>query len=83
MGYQRGSQESYRYRLGQWYHHLHRCRLEPQVGHTRRAKLTDRAGADDKEEFMATMVDENDRTKTVGEMHNIQGWTKYITHAAN
>jgi len=27
---------------------------------------------------MATMVDENDRTKTVGEMHNIKGWTKYV-----
>lgn len=27
---------------------------------------------------MATMVDENDRTKYVGEMHNIQGWTKYV-----
>jgi alpha-amylase len=23
------------------------------------------------------MVDENDRTKTVGEMHNIEGWTKF------
>jgi hypothetical protein len=40
--------------------------------------LISRAGADDKEEFMATMVDENDRTKFVGEMHNIQGWTKYV-----
>jgi alpha-amylase len=24
------------------------------------------------------MVDQNDRTKTVGEMHNIEGWTKYV-----
>jgi alpha-amylase len=39
-----------------------------------------RAGADDTDEFLATMVDENDRTKTVGEMHNIKGWTKYVTH---
>jgi hypothetical protein len=30
---------------------------------------------------MATMVDENDRTKTVGEMHNIQGWTKYVIYS--
>ena len=28
------------------------------------------------------MVDENDRTKTVGEMHNIKGWTKYVIHRA-
>lgn len=28
---------------------------------------------------MATMVDQNDRTKTVGEMHNIEGWTKSAT----
>jgi alpha-amylase len=41
-----------------------------------KADKVGRAGADDKEEFMATMVDENDRTKTVGEMHNIEGWTK-------
>ena len=39
--------------------------------------LTKRAGADDKETFKATMVDENDRTKTVGEMHDIDGWTKF------
>jgi len=29
------------------------------------------------------MVDENDRTKTVGEMHNIKGWTKYVIHFAS
>lgn len=40
--------------------------------------LTARAGADDKEEFMATMVDQNNRNKRVGEMHNIQGWTKSV-----
>lgn len=26
------------------------------------------------------MVDENDRNKTVGEMHNIEGWTKWVAH---
>jgi alpha-amylase len=41
-----------------------------------------RAGADDTDEFLATMVDENDRTKTAGEMHNIKGWTKCVTHPA-
>lgn len=29
---------------------------------------------------MATMVDENNRNKEVGEMHNIEGWTKYVFH---
>ena len=38
--------------------------------------IKDRAGADDKEEFMATMVDQSNRLKDVGEMHNIEGWTK-------
>jgi alpha-amylase len=38
--------------------------------------LIRRAGADDKETFKATMVDENDRNKFVGEMHDIEGWTK-------
>ncbi|KAL1405244.1 hypothetical protein Q8F55_008870 [Vanrija albida] len=41
------------------------------------AVLNHKAGADDKEEFLATMVDRNDRTKTVGDMHNIEGWTKF------
>jgi len=41
-----------------------------------RTSLIRRAGADDKEEFKATMVDENDRNKLVGEMHDIEGWTK-------
>lgn len=36
----------------------------------------ERAGADDKEEFMATMVDQSNRNKRVGDMHNIEGWTK-------
>lgn len=40
------------------------------------AVLNHKAGADETEEFMATMVDENDRTKLVGDMHNIKGWTK-------
>jgi alpha-amylase len=38
--------------------------------------LNHKAGADEKEEFLATMVDRNNRTKTVGDMHNIEGWTK-------
>jgi len=38
--------------------------------------LIRRAGADDKETFKATMVDQNDRTKLVGEMHDIEAWTK-------
>jgi alpha-amylase len=39
--------------------------------------LNHKAGADETEEFMATMVDQNNRNKTVGDMHNIQGWTKF------
>lgn len=39
--------------------------------------LTIRAGADDKEEFLATIVDQNNRTQKVGEAHNIEGWTKF------
>jgi hypothetical protein len=39
--------------------------------------LTLRAGADDKEEFLATIVDQNNRTQKVGEAHNIDGWTKF------
>ncbi|KAK1922270.1 putative alpha-amylase [Papiliotrema laurentii] len=41
------------------------------------AVMNHKAGADDKETFKATMVDEHDRTKTVGEMHDIEGWTKF------
>ncbi|ODN77445.1 hypothetical protein L202_04623 [Cryptococcus amylolentus CBS 6039] len=41
------------------------------------AVMNHKAGADDKEEFLATMVDQNNRNKEVGEMHNIQGWTKF------
>lgn len=40
------------------------------------AVLNHKAGADETEEFLATMVDQNDRTKLVGEKHNIEGWTK-------
>lgn len=43
-------------------------------------RTSSRAGADDTEEFMATMVDENNRNKEVGEMHNIEGWTKCVFH---
>lgn len=41
------------------------------------AVMNHKAGADDKETFQATMVDSNDRTKLVGEMHDIDGWTKF------
>lgn len=40
-----------------------------------------RAGADDKEEFLATMVDQHDRGKTVGSPGNIEGWTKWVVLA--
>lgn len=40
------------------------------------AVLNHKAGADDKELFMATMVDRNNRSQDVGEMGNIEGWTK-------
>jgi hypothetical protein len=33
-------------------------------------------GGDEKETFLATMVDEHDRTKDVSEKHNIDAWTK-------
>lgn len=29
------------------------------------------------------MVDENNRNKEVGEMHNIEGWTKCVRHWTN
>lgn len=41
------------------------------------AVLNHKAGADETEEFMATMVDQNNRNQTVGDMHNIKGWTKF------
>ncbi|WVQ75657.1 hypothetical protein IAR50_005286 [Cryptococcus sp. DSM 104548] len=41
------------------------------------AVLNHKAGADDKEKFLATMVDQTNRNKEVGEMHNIEGWTKF------
>ncbi|EIW72207.1 alpha-amylase [Tremella mesenterica] len=41
------------------------------------AVMNHKAGADDKEEFLATMVDQNDRNKLIGETHNIEGWTKF------
>lgn len=40
------------------------------------AVLNHKMGADEKETFLATMVDQNDRTKDVGEMHNITAWSK-------
>ncbi|MDY6085796.1 MAG: alpha-amylase [Peptoniphilaceae bacterium] len=36
-----------------------------------------KGGADESEVFMATMVDQNDRTKDVSEPHDIEGWTKF------
>ncbi|ORX40476.1 putative alpha-amylase [Kockovaella imperatae] len=41
------------------------------------AVMNHKAGADDKEEFLAIMVDQNNRKKEIGEMHNIEGWTKF------
>lgn len=40
------------------------------------AVLNHKMGGDEKETFLATMVDENDRTKDVSEKHDIQAWTK-------
>lgn len=42
------------------------------------AVLNHKAGADDKELFLATMVDRNNREKKVGEAHDIEGWTKWV-----
>lgn len=36
-----------------------------------------KGGADETEVFMATMVDQNDRTKDVSAPHDIEGWTKF------
>ena len=79
MGNEGGPAQGYQYGQGEGHHHIHRRSDESQVSsHTsRRRQLTGRAGADDKETFQATMVDENDRTKLVGEMHDIEGWTKF------
>ncbi|KAK4687650.1 alpha-amylase, partial [Tremellales sp. Uapishka_1] len=41
------------------------------------AVLNHKAGADETETFMATAVDEHDRTKFIGEMHDIEGWVKF------
>lgn len=35
-----------------------------------------RLGADEKQTFKATPVDENNRNKTAGETRDIEGWTK-------
>lgn len=40
------------------------------------AVLNHKMGGDEKETFLATMVDEHDRTKDVSEKHDIQAWTK-------
>lgn len=40
--------------------------------------LNHKAGADDKELFKASMVDQNDRTKVVSEPYDIEGWTKFV-----
>ena len=40
------------------------------------AVLNHKLGADEQETFLATMVDEQNRTEDVGEMHNITAWTK-------
>ncbi len=46
------------------------------------AVLNHRLGADEKETFKATMVDQNDRLTDVGEAHDITAWTKWvIAHA--
>lgn len=36
-----------------------------------------KGGADETETFKAVMVDQNDRTKDVGEAHDIEAWTKF------
>ena len=36
-----------------------------------------KGGADETEVFQAIMVDQNDRTKDVGEPHDIEAWTKF------
>lgn len=39
--------------------------------------LNHKAGADRKESFDAVMVDENDRTQEVGQVHEIEAWTAF------
>ena len=41
------------------------------------AVLNHRMGADDKETFRVQQVDDNDRTKNIGEERDIEGWTKF------
>lgn len=40
------------------------------------AVLNHKAGADEKEKFLATMVDRNKRDQLVGDQHDIEAWTK-------
>lgn len=39
--------------------------------------LNHKAGADFTEQFSAVQVDENDRTKEISDVHNIEGWTGF------
>ncbi|KAJ9114591.1 hypothetical protein QFC20_001465 [Naganishia adeliensis] len=41
------------------------------------AVLNHKMGADEKETFLATAVDSNDRTKDVSDKHNITAWSKF------
>lgn len=41
------------------------------------AVLNHRMGAQEEEKFLATPVDPNDRTKDIGEMREIKGWTGF------
>jgi hypothetical protein len=49
-----------------------------ETRHLSDAVLNHKLGADEQETFLATMVDEQNRTEDVGEMHNITAWTKWV-----
>lgn len=42
------------------------------------AVLNHKMGADEKETFLATAVDSNDRTKDISDKHNITAWSKSV-----
>jgi alpha-amylase len=53
------------------------CPVPPPSAPPSDAVLNHKLGADEKETFLATMVDENNRTQDIGEQHDITAWTKY------
>lgn len=59
------------------YEHCIQALHEAQIQVYADMVLNHKGGADETETFMAVKVDPNDRTKELGEAHNIEAWTKF------